>query len=1088
MKNLYPFILALLSFTHAGAQNLVSNGDFETYTSCPTGLSQTANCIGWRAFTTGGSSDYFNCSISPFFVSFGYQPAASGTGYMGGYSFTGTNQTSGTYKEYVAGLLGTPMQIGVTYEVSLSVNLSNHSNWGCSDIGVYFYDNGPLTYPGNSVPPVTPQVSFASMTPITDTQNWVRLTANFYADSAYDNIVVGSWLQSANASKLSLGGTNQISYYYYDSIVVKVATKISTSYSDSLWCAGDMITVPYTVNQLGYFNSGNVFTLQLSDASGSFATPTTLATQAGTTSGSFTLPVPNTITPGSGYRIRVRSSNPVDSSNISLKPITIGVVKPAKPVITSNSPVCNGQTLTLNATTTTAGVNYKWTGPNSFTSNIQNPSVTNVGATHAGDYIVTTWLYGCNARDTETVVVNSAILPITASSNSPVCEGQTLNLFSTNGTAGSTYSWTGPNSFTSSIQNPTISNTPLAADGDYIVTAMFNGCVVKDTVTVQVKPLPANFSATSNAPICTTSPLNLFGNTTSAGVTFSWTGPNSFSSILQNPVLNPVGTNASGDYILTATLNGCAIKDTTTVVVSQAPAAGIIASLAANPVCQNTTLQLNSSNTLPGTVYSWTGPNSFTSSLQNPSVAPVPLAGNGDYIVSATLNGCVIKDTVTATILAAPTNINATSNSAICDGQTLNLNVTNGTIGVSYAWTGPNSFTSALQNPSVAVATTSASGNYIATLSINGCTLKDTVAVIVHPIPAAPTAGSNTPVCNNNPINLTATAGATGTAYQWTGPNSFTSSVQNPTINNANISMTGSYSVTATLNGCTSPAASTNVTVLYFPSSVTVYPVPNDTICVGGTIQFVAVASNGGANPQFRWMKNGSLISGATAISYTTGNIITGDKITAILTPDNTCPDPDTSSDIEVAVLPYVTPSVTITASPGTLISPWQTITFTATPVNGGKNPTYQWKRNGQNLVGAVNDTWGAYTLSNNDTISVEMFSSEYCPSPASAMSNKIVVAVKTGVEDIKNEEGFVLYPNPNNGTFTLKGNVGNAKVINAEIWSSLGQLVYRNTLQPRDNVLNAEVVLDRSLAAGVYLLKLKTTEGTQLLRFTISR
>jgi hypothetical protein len=555
---------------------------------------------------------------------------------------------------------------------------------------------------------------------------------------------------------------------------------------------------------------------------------------------------------------------------------------------------------------------------------------------------------------------------------------------------------------------------------------------------------------------------------------------------LQNPTLLNISQSANGgDYTVIAWSYGCSSRDTETITVLTG-AAPVIAT-ANTPLCAGETLNLQSTNSTAGATYGWVGPNSFTANIQNASLSNTTTAATGDYIVTADMgNGCTAKDTISVLVNPAPANINATSNSPLCDGQTLNLNVSNTTTGVSYNWTGPNSFTSAIQAPSITNATVSTSGDYIATLTIGSCTAKDTVAVVVHPIPAAPTAGSNTPICNNNPINLTATGGATGTIYQWSGPNSFTSSLQNPTINNANIGMSGTYSVTATLNGCTSPAASTNVTVLYFPSSVTVYPVLNDTICVGGTIQFVAVASNGGANPQFKWMKNGNLISGATAISYTTGNIVTGDKITAILTPDNTCPDPDTSADIEVAVLPYVTPSVAITASPGTLISPWQTITFTATPVNGGKNPTYQWKRNGQNIIGAVNDVWGAYTLSNNDTISVEMFSSEYCPSPASAMSNKIVVAVKTGVEDVKKEEGFVLYPNPNNGSFTLSGYFNGP--VSVDIINALGSIVYRKDFGMVNGKTELSLNTGSGLPTGSYVLKLKTNEGILPLRLQVYR
>jgi hypothetical protein len=64
-------------------------------------------------------------------------------------------------------------------------------------------------------------------------------------------------------------------------------------------------------------------------------------------------------------------------------------------------------------------------------------------------------------------------------------------------------------------------------------------------------------------------------------------------------------------------------------------------------------------------------------------------------------------------------------------------------------------------------------------------------------------------MCRLN-INLTASTIA-GAFYSWSGPNGFTSSLQNPVINNASSANTGIYNVSAKVNGCTSPAVSTTI-------------------------------------------------------------------------------------------------------------------------------------------------------------------------------------------------------------------------------------------------------------------------------------
>ncbi|HVO52064.1 MAG TPA: choice-of-anchor tandem repeat GloVer-containing protein, partial [Thermoanaerobaculia bacterium] len=79
--------------------------------------------------------------------------------------------------------------------------------------------------------------------------------------------------------------------------------------------------------------------------------------------------------------------------------------------------------------------------------------------------------------------------------------------------------------------------------------------------------------------------------------------------------------------------------------------------------------------------------------------------------------------------------------------------------------------------------------------------------------PSPPTAGNNGPVCAGSSLQLTASTIA-GAAYAWTGPNGFSSTLQNPSIASATAAASGTYSVTATVAGCTSAPATTVATVI----------------------------------------------------------------------------------------------------------------------------------------------------------------------------------------------------------------------------------------------------------------------------------
>ncbi len=1079
-------LAAALLFTCIGsrAQNMVPNGDFENYNLCPTGFSQTSNCTGWR-MPTGGSSDYFNaCAVIttcdvPNNI-FGTQTAASGNAYMGGYTYVSSLTN---YKEYVATNI-TPLTIGVVYEVSLSVSLADNSGLGTNDIGVFFYDNGPaLLNSSTAVLSVTPQVSYSSYGVITNQTGWTRLVGTFTADSAYDNIVIGGFSPYSSMTTSSAGGSGSNAYYYFDSIVVKVASHIVINYNDSLLCAGDTIQVPFTTSPSNYFNTTNVFTLQLSNSSGSFASPVNIGTLTGNSAGTITGVIPSNTLSGAGYKIRIIASSPGDSA-VYYRNIGIGNPRPAKPVANNNGPICSGSTLNLTASTTTSGVSWKWTGPNSFSSTLQNPSITNAQGINSGSYIVTAYIYGCQSKDTTIAGVASTTGSALASSNSPVCDNDTLKLMC-NGTGPVlSYSWAGPNSFSSSVQNPTIVHPTSAATGNYYLSVALPGCTILDTIAVQVKPTPVGLTKSSNSPVCIGDTIRLFASSTTTGVNYLWSGPNSFATFTQNPVITNAAAVNAGKYTINYLLNGCSVSDSVNVVVNPKPAP--VTATVNTPICAGSTLNLTASTATGGVTYSWVGPNSFSSSAQNPSVTNAQTSASGDYIVTATLGSCSVKDTATALVKPLPANISAANNTPVCQGGTLALTASTSSSGVSYSWTGPNSFSSTQQNPSVANAQPVASGVYTVTFNLNGCSAVSNTTATVTANPAKPAAGSNTPVCTGTPINLTASAVPGASSYSWNGPAGFSSLLQNPVIGSATATMGGTYIVRAYNNGCYSAPDSTTVTIIPAPV-INIYPNPNDTICQNTNVTFVAVTSNAGSSTSFRWFRNNSF-TGNTGASFSSTGIADNDIIFCELTAAGVCPSvyKDSSNTIQMTVLPWLAPAVSITSNPATPLSPYQLVTFTANASNAGSSPGYQWKRNGNDVVGATSSTWGTHQLSDNDDISVVVTSSYMCPQPPKVTSNIIKVSVLTGVDDVNGANTITLYPNPNNGMFTVKGSLNN-KDADMAIINAVGQTVYNKNITTKNGEINEEADV-RNLAAGMYLLRIKTGESIQNIRFIIER
>lgn len=737
------------------------------------------------------------------------------------------------------------------------------------------------------------------------------------------------------------------------------------------------------------------------------STPTVAgATYAWSGPGGYTSTTQNPTRPSSTLAMAGTYSVTVTVGGCTSLPGTTTVVVnalPATPTASNTGPYCVGSTIAL-STPTVAGATYAWSGPGGYTSTTQNPTRPSATLAMAGTYSVTVTVGGCTSlAGTTTVVVNSAPATPTAGSNTPVCAGSTI-LLTSNTVAGATYAWTGPGGFTSALEDPSIASSTLAMAGTYSLTVTVGGCTsAVATTTVAVNAAPATPTASNTGPYCVGSTIML-STPTVAGATYAWSGPGGYTSTTQNPT-RPAATLAmAGTYSVTITVGGCtSAPGTTTVVVSAAPATPTVGS--SSPDCVGQTISLTS-NTIAGATYSWTGPASFTSSLEDPTRPSATLAMAGTYSLTVTVGGCtsaVATTTVVVNALPAtpvPSINGSTTPAAICAGGTITLTTPNLGGGYTYSWTGPNSYSAAVRNPpALTSVTTVMGGTYSLTVTNGGCTsLAGTVTIVVNPIPAAPTAGSNSPVCTGSTILLTSNTVA-GATYSWTGPLAYTSSLEDPSRPSATAGMAGTYSVTVTVAGCTSPVATTVVAVSgsVVPTNAIVAS-PTGAICAGTSVTFTATAGGGGTTPTYQWQVNG-VNAGSGGTTFTTSSLANGDIVTCILTSSSPCASPTTatSNAITMVVNPTVVPAVTVAASPSGAICVGTNVTFTATPTNGGAAPTYQWQLNGTN-VGTGGTTYSNSGLASGDIITCILTSNANCASPLTATSSGITMTVNPTV------------------------------------------------------------------------------------------
>lgn len=228
-----------------------------------------------------------------------------------------------------------------------------------------------------------------------------------------------------------------------------------------------------------------------------------------------------------------------------------------------------------------------------------------------------------------------------------------------------------------------------------------------------------------------------------------------------------------------------------------------------------------------------------------------------------------------------------------------------------------------------------------------------------------------------------------------------------------------------------------------------------------------------------------------TLTSTTNGSIVC--NVPTGLTPGNgyrvriVSTNPVRTSDVTSPIGIYSTliPSVTIIATPSGPFAPNQFITFVSIPVNAGTTPAFQWYRNGNPIPGANDDSLYINTLNDGDSIYVVVTSSNPCPPDLSAQSNKIHVSINSSVNDIQ-LPNLNLYPNPNNGSFTVSANSILYNDVLLEIINPLGQVITRKQISVTNKTLQERIETGQ-ISSGIYLLRISADGKQRNIRFTVN-
>jgi PKD repeat protein len=317
-----------------------------------------------------------------------------------------------------------------------------------------------------------------------------------------------------------------------------------------------------------------------------------------------------------------------------------------------------------------------------------------------------------------------------------------------------------------------------------------------------------------------------------------------------------------------------------------------------SPVCINNHIQLTAA-TAGGATYNWTGPNNFSSNLQNPVIPDAQYANSGTYSLTITVNGNTSEPTTTDVLVIDPptAQLTAGSNTTFCYGDSVKLVVTATGIGPFTAQIsgggGIPASISFTESPGIIWLSSGASTTYTLTgISNAGCsgTASGSVAVIVRPVPTANFTSSN--LCSGiNTSFLDESTIASGTISEWNwdfGDGTPNSNLQDPTHIYTN---PGNFNVTLDVTsnfGCSSSLTLPHV----IKSTPNVNAGADKTINYGTITSLSGTASGGSGSHTYQWQPADKVVN-STSLNSNTQIIYEATQFTLTATDANGCQKSD---------------------------------------------------------------------------------------------------------------------------------------------------------------------------------------------------
>jgi hypothetical protein len=400
--------------------------------------------------------------------------------------------------------------------------------------------------------------------------------------------------------------------------------------------------------------------------------------------------------------------------------------------------------------------------------------------------------------------------------------------------------------------------------GNYTVTVTDDeGCTKTQSFALTPAP-PMIASIVATTPITCGQPnITIDASNSSQGnnISYTWFATNGGNIVSGGNTLNPV-VNAAGNYTLQIfnSQTSCNVFGVTSVSTNTTPPTASAGPATAINCTQTTAVLQGSGSAGSAFTYLWTASNGGNIVSGAGTLTPtVNASGTYTLRVTNSENGCTKTATTTVTGNNTSLAATATGGTITCTSTSVALGVTSSSSNATYAWTGPNGFTSALQSPVV-----STLGNYnVQVTDATGCSGAAMASVAANNTTPGASATGGAITCTNASVTLTGGSPTSNTNFTWTGPSGFTASTAT-----ANVTVSGDYLLVVTnpANGCTS-SATTNIALNNTLPTASIASASNLN-CNNAQVQLNATASSQGNGINYNWTTaNGAIASGNNTLT-----------------------------------------------------------------------------------------------------------------------------------------------------------------------------------------------------------------------------